>query len=451
MAEAAPKYDREQIYGENREKTKQDIYNNKEKIKYNLNNDEGKTKLSEAWMKRANLSEPQKDNIFQKLGLKEKPDLTTKEGQKVFTEAVKKWQSDPAQANNRGTIGKADGVLWWATLEALDSDDKLKDIKEKESSKIAANKTTSPDIWKLPQELAAQKEKKLPEQKTPDIQKKQEQLKKLQEDIKSQDRAVTDDLKDADGNRLQMVDNDGVRSVEWTGDKSGKNYNVDTGAYEDKKTPQEIAQNTLWNLFIRWTLPPNGPDWKQDYLSNKGTNGKTHWDQLLWDIDNVMKNTNWSSQEWARQILTQIQTQYKNLSSQDQAILTEKKITLSQYRDMAKDPLLAAKIAPTDKPGKLPAWLGQKWMLYQQDNSGAILKMDEKGGPIALIKDWKETNITQYAIDSKEPSHDLPNGARITRITEWNKQVLKYFANKSDESAKYTYAWGKWESVKKSA
>lgn len=46
--------------------------------------------------------------------------------------AVEKWQKDPENRKKHGgTIGKADGILGWATLEALDSDDQLKQIPEK--------------------------------------------------------------------------------------------------------------------------------------------------------------------------------------------------------------------------------------------------------------------------------------------------------------------------------
>jgi hypothetical protein len=62
------KYDRGLVENKaTREQISKDLIKEKQKIKYDTATPEGKSKLSEEWMKRAHLSEAQKDHIFKKL------------------------------------------------------------------------------------------------------------------------------------------------------------------------------------------------------------------------------------------------------------------------------------------------------------------------------------------------------------------------------------------------
>lgn len=103
---------------------------------------EWKVKLSGQWMTRASINEVQKWKIFEKLGLKKDLDLTKKENQEIFSKTVSEWQKWKMK-EAWSTIKEADGIIWWATLEALDNDGAFKDAEIAKEEKTSTSPLSS--------------------------------------------------------------------------------------------------------------------------------------------------------------------------------------------------------------------------------------------------------------------------------------------------------------------
>lgn len=137
-----------------------------------------------------------------------------------------------------------------------------------------------------------------------------------------------------------------------------------------------------------------------------------------------------------------IENIYNQIPEEDREALSKSWVTFGEFLEMKKDPVKAAqRLAGTDKPTRLPNGLWEENMLYQRWGNGIILKTNQKGTPRSIIENWREQNIVEYAMTSSNMSIDLPNGARIFRTIEWDKQVLKYFAKKDADTPSFTYKW----------
>jgi len=148
----------------------------------------------------------------------------------VFKNAQKVWAKDGFFSWLKAWIRGATEVLNWT---------KVKDANDVEYTVKKDANWKNQYVDKNGEEFALNDGKLV--SVTKQAKEKADYLKKLKWDMASTDRGDTENLRDVEGNHLQMDDTNWVRSLVWTGDKSGKIYNLDTGVYEETKTPQEIA------------------------------------------------------------------------------------------------------------------------------------------------------------------------------------------------------------------
>ena len=154
------KYNPEQVRdGEKRQAEAKDILARQKELWYDKKTPEGKLKLSQEWVKKAWLTPKMIQEICTELEI---PNLNDP---KAVEQAVKSWQE------KNGMSGKnADGIMWWATLEKLDTvitekhntmndewlDSRLVsagDEEEQEAKKIEEQKTFQKDMNQLTAEL----------------------------------------------------------------------------------------------------------------------------------------------------------------------------------------------------------------------------------------------------------------------------------------------------------
>lgn len=112
MAEAQKEYSRQDIAEDKRKAGSQEVLTAlKVKKGELLKDNEGKLKLSNTWVEKAKLSPTQVGKVWGELGINDPKDKDE------VAKKVAEWQEKNKILNKDG---KADGVLGWATLEALD-------------------------------------------------------------------------------------------------------------------------------------------------------------------------------------------------------------------------------------------------------------------------------------------------------------------------------------------
>lgn len=454
--ESAPKeYSREDILNDKKRESEaraiQESKKNKE-LDYDKKTPEGQVKLSQEWMKRAHVTPAQESKIWKTLEVAENASIEEK------ASAIAEWQETNGLKDPN--TQKGDGILGWATLEAIDNAIEAADRKYDQDN----NKTSTEEEW-YGLARARYHEKKSQENSPSKNGNNGEKIaangiREITVDTALQKGPAKnwEKYKDASG-RFFTVENDEngkpiALSSDWT---SLKNQYFNDGKWEpytdkikEERRKTFASENLKRDILATTNIKASDGNTEslQWTIDDKKT---TYGETKMGELSNTIQSTStWDAHADVRNLLTTAQENYNLLPDADKTAL--KDVTLSQYREMVQNPTTAVtKLAPRGKPAKLPAWFGEKWMLYQQDGSGLVLKTNEKGWVMAIVNNWKETSIIDYALASNIPSHDLPNGSRITRTTEWNTQVLNYFAKKNDTKASYSYLWGKWETVQKAA
>lgn len=254
-------------------------------------------------------------------------------------------------------------------------------------------------------------------------------------------------MKLTEENGVIVVENNDER-VYLTRNKENTGWNVSNKSpSEEAKEKYEADQKSLWEM-----LQPN-LDWRSGA-------GSSYRDLKIWEFESkkdkfygdggdggTEKVLPSGERVYLGHVTTQayLENMIKEMPEETLKLLSEKWVTFGEYLGMKENPISAAeKLAGTDKPARLPAWLGEDGMLYQKSNNWIVLKTNEKGSPRSIIENWREQNIVTYAMKSPNASIDLPNGARIVRVVEWDKQVLQYFAKKDADKSSFTYKWGEW-------
>jgi len=220
-------------------------------------------------------------------------------------------------------------------------------------------------------------------------------------------------------------------------------YNIKEKKWEDytsdihQKMAREGLKKIVKDAKTQWT------ETSKDVLSWTGRNDKKFTDMPISDV--TTKELYWgnSHENIAKPILERMATKYKALSTEDQQALRDKKVTIWEFRDMVENPAKAAsKFAPTDKPGKLPAGLGEPDSLYQGFEKNVFVTRKGETLPKILYNDGTSKDIKE--VFSKSGEYALPDGKELRVSIKDGKKTFSVAERHSATEPKWVIN-DKWE------
>lgn len=444
MAEAQKEYSRQEIAEDKRKTEAEKIHSEKGNLKKTA---EWRAQLSEEWIKRAGVSWKQKERVLKELGISQDDSVENRE------KKIQKWQEENGLAKKWAW----DGILWWATLEALDTkmegDDVQYDINPDNNSDHggALENWNRVNPKKLTYGLSrvGYHEKK-DEEKKPEPKKIDEKSTEYSQNLEEQRLAIMEQRGGSNPMLVEMASKSEITDLNWkifTIDKSGKLIEKKIIPTEDAKVVakrnEALAGENLkkslgnikdWRDFLTWT-------WKD----NKTTYGS----QKIGNLDGLIKSSIWEDQPMVKSILGKTKQSYDKLSESDKWALAN--TTLSEFRDMTQSPEKAAKLlAPKDKPGKLPVGLGEKWKSYQKIWKETFVISEEKNEIPKVYREWKTVWVDK--VFNQPGEYPLPNN-QVLRVSI-DGGIKKFFVAEKIDSTEPKWAVNKeWklEEIKKAA
>jgi hypothetical protein len=325
---------------------------------YDKTKPEGRKKLSEKWMAKANLSEVQRNAINEQLGIK--PD----DSEEVQDEKRKKWQRENELED--------DGILWWKTLERLDTQI-TKQVTQNDDSLSSDSELNG--LQYIESEYRVQAEKLAKEENT-------EKLQQVLTLWYSQE-----GLADNEGNGLNLTQVDGENILEGTWNNSGKYYNVDTETYETK---DERAARLEWEETKKQneTITGIGEE-SLDALADRealGIIGTKLRDTPLNKVANLKPASWFQNSRLTPEQVTVLKERITPLLEKHPEL---GKMTLGQYQQLIKEPTSFATSALVPKDGTPvdPKDYGiESDYKYAQDSTGRQISIPKSGANMDTIK-----------------------------------------------------------------
>ena len=432
------KYSRESITGpERRQVEAQDIRNKEGDKKSTV---EGRTTLSQEWLKRAWLSEGQTQAINNLLGIESSDTPQQRE------DKIKRWQSENGL--------QSDGILGWGTLEALDNK-----IEERDRAYDKDNTRDKIEEW-YGLARVGYHEKKNNEQAQQEAKEK-----KAMEDLitRAKEEKFTHGVESPFWDQQVLTPQYNKNGeFEHFQNEAGEIYNIMTGKFEAQTstvatTPEktEDTEIKIWDLVIReweWGKRTINTGWVWRNQRNIEEQLTRHWEQVIsykdgkYSVANIKDGQLWTFKQIEYQDLPQ-DFQQKN----NQKIAQE---VVEKYWDMQDWEL----IAPNVEVSKLK--LGDLWRGTEVDGditpeaAARIKFLQERLAPmISTNSNMKEITLWEYVELSENPDLFATSRLMKEKIGRSPKETNKKWfidPNKYGIPSEFEYAaTSSWATIKR--